>query len=85
MDIWEVNKKSPRQMGMATYSNICLHKLSHAYMVYLYLSKYLFKYDFARKILMTHKIQIYAIVRKRRIKYSSVKCCNISFQVCAFQ
>ena len=56
MDIWEVNKKSPRQMGMATYSNICLHKLSHAYMVYLYLSKYLFKYDFARKILMTQKI-----------------------------
>ena len=72
-------------MGMATYSNICLHKLSHAYMVYLYLSKYLFKYDFARKILMTQKNICYLIVRKRGIRYSTSKSYYISSQVCAFQ
>ena len=37
-------------MGMAAYSNICLHKLSHAYMVYLIYQKYLFKQNFARLI-----------------------------------
>ena len=79
-------------MGMATYSNICLHKLSHAYMVYLYLSKYLFKYDFARKILMTQKyllcnfyIERQSAVHNRKIRYSTSKSYNVCSHVCAFQ